>query len=510
MAAEWYCKTPIDGFGPFTSEELKTFAADGRISPSTIVRKGADGQWIRAFNIKGLFDAPTPQKSPNPTSRIRSVSPPRIRSASFEEQPRVASTPSRVKSGSQNANKSSLSRLWSFLGVFLVACVMFVLWQAYSSNQKRIADANREIARAAQMADEWIGGDSSFPDDDIEQRLTRALANPIATLKQNGNLTLENLRQAGTQKREKKLAAELLQAAKEKLDRKEVKEAMAVLEKYLANDAATEKQYARQLLKEAEVAVSDSLALKSMVAMDAAAFNLVKDGDTTEDGLITYPSLLDVRKQTVARNLHKALQQRASIELEKEKQRIAKAKQREELDAQNKEFAELAKRVPDVRNVCWGDSPRIVKLIEKTVFHEYEDALAGDVLLGQIPTGIVFRFHERQLIGAFYCIDSKKVAYSSLELLKTGLEAKYGNGLSEQDTIATLYSSSTAWETPRSKILYSSISLGSTNVLRLEYTNKNFDWQVYEQLKKREKQDADRRREQDLKDKAQETFKNNL
>lgn len=71
MAAEWYCKTPTnEEFGPFTSDELKKFGAEGRISPSMMVRKGAAGKWIPASKVKGLLDA-----RPQPPPRILPLTP---------------------------------------------------------------------------------------------------------------------------------------------------------------------------------------------------------------------------------------------------------------------------------------------------------------------------------------------------------------------------------------------------------------------------------------------------
>ena len=55
MASQWFCK--IDGRerGPLTSQALKSMADKGRIQPDDPVRQGADGSWVPASRVKGLF-----------------------------------------------------------------------------------------------------------------------------------------------------------------------------------------------------------------------------------------------------------------------------------------------------------------------------------------------------------------------------------------------------------------------------------------------------------------------
>ena len=59
MAGEWFCKIAGAKHGPYTPQQLKALAAGGKLHPEDLVRHGAEGQWVAAQRVKGLFaDAP--------------------------------------------------------------------------------------------------------------------------------------------------------------------------------------------------------------------------------------------------------------------------------------------------------------------------------------------------------------------------------------------------------------------------------------------------------------------
>ena len=66
MAAEWFCQAAGHRYGPITSGELRRLADTGIVTPDTLVRKGADGRWVRAEKVQGLFD---PSDSPRNRDR---------------------------------------------------------------------------------------------------------------------------------------------------------------------------------------------------------------------------------------------------------------------------------------------------------------------------------------------------------------------------------------------------------------------------------------------------------
>jgi hypothetical protein len=56
MATQWYCRLMGTELGPFTSKQLLEMARSHRLMPDDSVKKGADGMWVAAHHVKGLFD----------------------------------------------------------------------------------------------------------------------------------------------------------------------------------------------------------------------------------------------------------------------------------------------------------------------------------------------------------------------------------------------------------------------------------------------------------------------
>ena len=56
MATQWYCRLMGTELGPFTSKQLLEMARSHRLMPDDSVKKGADGMWVAAHRVKGLFD----------------------------------------------------------------------------------------------------------------------------------------------------------------------------------------------------------------------------------------------------------------------------------------------------------------------------------------------------------------------------------------------------------------------------------------------------------------------
>lgn len=62
MAQEWYVKVGDESRGPVGAAKLKQYATEGRLKPDMLVRPGAEGQWVPAMKIKGLFPPPPKPK----------------------------------------------------------------------------------------------------------------------------------------------------------------------------------------------------------------------------------------------------------------------------------------------------------------------------------------------------------------------------------------------------------------------------------------------------------------
>jgi hypothetical protein len=56
MTASWYVEHDGNVYGPFSSARLKQLATGSKIRPETRLRRGADGNWVLASQVKGLLD----------------------------------------------------------------------------------------------------------------------------------------------------------------------------------------------------------------------------------------------------------------------------------------------------------------------------------------------------------------------------------------------------------------------------------------------------------------------
>ena len=80
MPPQWFCNLAGSEIGPLTPSQVKQLAAEGRLRKDDFVRKGTEGSWVRAEQVKGLFDtppvAPSPVQSSSDPPTLPSVHPP--------------------------------------------------------------------------------------------------------------------------------------------------------------------------------------------------------------------------------------------------------------------------------------------------------------------------------------------------------------------------------------------------------------------------------------------------
>ena len=76
MATEWYLQTDGQEYGPYTGNQLKQYAGDGRVLPTTLVKQGSAGSWLPASRVRGLF-ATAPSAAPAATPASPRVPPAR-------------------------------------------------------------------------------------------------------------------------------------------------------------------------------------------------------------------------------------------------------------------------------------------------------------------------------------------------------------------------------------------------------------------------------------------------
>lgn len=68
MATEWYYQVMGETLGPLSSAQLREKTLSGEIIPDTWVRKGAQGKWVAADHVKGLFGQSQVRPPPKPPS----------------------------------------------------------------------------------------------------------------------------------------------------------------------------------------------------------------------------------------------------------------------------------------------------------------------------------------------------------------------------------------------------------------------------------------------------------
>ena len=69
MATQWFYQTSEGQLsGPVDSTQLRRLAEAGVIRPDTLVRKGDSARWVRAEQVRGLFQPSTPAPSSTPAT----------------------------------------------------------------------------------------------------------------------------------------------------------------------------------------------------------------------------------------------------------------------------------------------------------------------------------------------------------------------------------------------------------------------------------------------------------
>ncbi len=329
MAAEWYVRVGNAERGPILAERLKQLALEGKVSPDTLVKKGPSGNWVPANQVKGLFGATVvstvaPRMPPH-NGRLEpdDVIVAAVRQTDLLVVRRPSQTLPAVAQAEpepEGFNKSTLIAMWSCVGMVALGCVCFLAWYTHSEHRAKIIAANDRITQAVAAANQWIGSNSPVDGEAVEQRLANAVATQDATEKARGEAMLAQVRNQRKQladrpriEKAQREANAIFEEAQRQIDAKHVTQATGLLKKYIADPYATNKTEAERLLAEAEAAVSDTLTLDALIVMSAQEYDRAKTTGTIDDGKVTNPMLLAVRKETIQRNVGKAAQRRDEI-----------------------------------------------------------------------------------------------------------------------------------------------------------------------------------------------------
>ncbi|NLY02212.1 MAG: tetratricopeptide repeat protein [Rhodopirellula sp.] len=158
MAAEWYYQDRGIQVGPVDSGELRRLAETGIVRPEMLVRHGDSGRWVRAEQVRSLFQRSTPAPSLRATPPKPPPLPPPVASLSS----RSGESPIRHGLGAAAVNEASekLKRvspvIWATITAGSGTALLLLLWALVfrgGSTPKQEADKDQPPLAAAQSAE---------------------------------------------------------------------------------------------------------------------------------------------------------------------------------------------------------------------------------------------------------------------------------------------------------------------------------------------------------------------
>lgn len=117
MSNHGYFKAAGQAFGPCTPMQLQRLAAEGTIKPTTLVRRGEDGEWVEAGKVKGMFPTETAE-TPKPQSPV----------AAETDIPKVEPQPLTVHQAAVNATPSPQSPFRLIKAALLLPFIPIGFW----------------------------------------------------------------------------------------------------------------------------------------------------------------------------------------------------------------------------------------------------------------------------------------------------------------------------------------------------------------------------------------------
>ena len=98
----WYYRAMGEEIGPLSAADLQELAKSGLLTPDTPIRAGADGEWLAAGRVLGLFDEPSEGAPAKKSRRPAGPGPPQPASPSdpgdFLDQSLMVPLPDKPKS----------------------------------------------------------------------------------------------------------------------------------------------------------------------------------------------------------------------------------------------------------------------------------------------------------------------------------------------------------------------------------------------------------------------------
>jgi hypothetical protein len=99
---QWYCRVDGEQYGPFTWEQMRAMADEGRLVANTHIRREVDQKWFLAGQVSGLLSKPPPPTAPAKAPRqsakpAKSASSSSIHIAASPRPPAAGASSSKLK-----------------------------------------------------------------------------------------------------------------------------------------------------------------------------------------------------------------------------------------------------------------------------------------------------------------------------------------------------------------------------------------------------------------------------
>lgn len=133
MSAEWYVIVQGIERGPLAAADLRKLAIAEVLRPGDRVKKGAEGRWVSADKVKGLFDGIAPSiPTPIPTAKEPVSVPPVI--------------PAPAPSSSSKSNRTAyVIGACATLAVTVVCTAGFIATSFWNEPAEPKADSNDKV-----------------------------------------------------------------------------------------------------------------------------------------------------------------------------------------------------------------------------------------------------------------------------------------------------------------------------------------------------------------------------
>jgi hypothetical protein len=140
MPQKWIARIAGEDRGPVSSSRLKQWADNGMVKPDTMVRSDEAGQWVRASQVKGLFQPKGPPVSNAPAPLPPAVlvnAGPQVQQKPADSRPAVP-----VAKGIRRPHSRQRLLLWAWRAAMM--CLLFAL--AYLVLRPRLTESPKRVA----------------------------------------------------------------------------------------------------------------------------------------------------------------------------------------------------------------------------------------------------------------------------------------------------------------------------------------------------------------------------